>query len=224
MDKLVICLLTYARTDYALTTLKSTLERMTYNGEIHVHIADDGSEYEHRKILWDVAQEHPRVSSVSDSNSERGGYGKNYNLATQVIHDLGASKILVLEDDWELVKPLNMNVILADMHTDVRLRCVRLGYMSYTQELRGTIIDVGNRKYLLFDSNSPEPHIFAGHPRVESVAFQKFVGPWPEGLAPGATEFAVCHKPEARQGIVWPLEEVHPRGDVYAHIGATRAY
>jgi hypothetical protein len=76
----------------------------------------------------------------------------------------------------------------------------------------------------LLDGDSPEPHVFAGHPRLETVGYQRRVGEWPEGLLPGETEFSVAHYQWARMGVVWPMDLVKPSGDLFCHIGTIRSY
>lgn len=221
--RLTICLLTYARTDYAIKTLESTLKNLVWTGELRVHIADDGSDETHRSKLFYTAQNFVDHKYISISNAERGGYGRNVNLATQVIHTL-SDYVLMLEDDWELVQKLDIDKLIEDMEDDERLRCIRLGYLSFTQRLMADVIQSKHYKYLLLYPASPEPHVFAGHPRLERVSYQRQIGAWPENLLPGQTEFAVAHMSDARCGVAWPLDVVRTWGDVFAHIGTERSY
>lgn len=225
MGKIAICLMTYARTEYAVRTLRSTLDHIKYADQISVHIADDGSKPEHRSELYDLAGGYARVQGVSVSNSERGGYGRNYNLATQAVHGF-ADYVLMLEDDWQLLRALDLDLLVAALDAGVGIDAIRLGYLSFTQALIGQVVNVppSDEKYLLLAGDSLEPHVFAGHPRLEKVSYQKRVGPWPEGLLPGQTEFAVAHNIEARMGVAWPMDFMHSRGDLFAHIGTTRSY
>ena len=73
--------------------------------------------------------------------------------------------------------------------------------------------------WLALDPDSPEPHVFAGHPRLELAEWERYVGPWPEGLAAGPTEFEVAHRREARMGVAWPIDLIKPTGDAFVHIG-----
>lgn len=223
VPRLTICLLTYARTDYAIKTLESTLKNLVWTGELRVHIADDGSDEPHRNVLFQTAKHFVTPDYISISNAERGGYGRNVNLATQVIHEI-SDYVLMLEDDWELVQKLDIDKLIEDMEGDERLRCIRLGYLSFTQRLMADVIQSKHYKYLLLYPASPEPHVFAGHPRLERVSYQRQVGAWPENLLPGQTEFAVAHKPDARIGVVWPIDLVRTWGDVFAHIGSVQSY
>lgn len=226
MLRLGVCLLTYERTEYALRALRTTLEHMHgYEGWLRVHIADDGSSIAHRAALQTEADRLVGYEKTTTSNSMRGGYGKNVNLAMQSLHS-DVDAILMLEDDWELTRPLDVAPLLRALDASVGIECVRLGYLSFTQALYGRVMSVAPEwyKYLLLQADSPEPHVFAGHPRLETVAYQKRVGPWPEGLDPGMTEFTVAHNTEARHGVAWPMDLVWPTRDpLFAHIGGVRS-
>lgn len=220
---LAIVLFTYggtpARQHYARITLRSLLEHVRFSGQWLLHIADDGSPgwfvdelIEMVEFLGPVIG--PAIA-ITHSDAHRGGYGRNYNLATQTVHEL-ADYVLAVEDDWQLQRELDVDALLPAANA---YGCVRLGYIGSTQELRGRIEYQGEGTYLVFDPASPEPHVFAGHPRLETVAWQQRVGPWPEGLSPGETEFAVAHMPAAREGVVWPMHLVLAAGGMFDHIG-----
>lgn len=221
--KLSIVLFTYTptlkhpRAKYAESTLRSALNKITYSGQISVHIADDGSPQKHRDNLFAIAGGYEKVKGVSVTNSERGGYGRSYNLATQVIHE-HASVVLPLEDDWVLSRPVKIDS-LVDALDNEHVSCIRLGYIGFTQLLRGIIITSGAHTFLELDPLSPERHVFAGHPRLETVDYQRRVGPWPEGLDAGATEFEVAGRHSARMGVAWPLD----LDNVFHHIGSVQA-
>jgi glycosyltransferase involved in cell wall biosynthesis len=214
---LCILLLTYNRQEYAEQTLRSALQNIHYSGSLAVHIADDGSPPEYREHLAGILAEHPPLTHTV-TNSERRGYGANYNLALQTVH-AWAEVVLPLEDDWSLTKPLDLDPLVAALQ-EGWFDCLRLGYIGYTQPLKGEFRhDMSGNHYLLLDPDSPEPHVWAGHPRLETAERQRRVGPWQEGLDPGTTEFEIAHRPEARRGVVWPLDLIHPWGDLFAHIG-----
>lgn len=220
---LCVLLLTYNRFQYAKHALALFLQRAHYSGELSLHVADDGSPSGYTdRLLKAVAKEVPLPAQVTSTNSERGGYGKNYNLALQQIHHF-AEIILPLEDDWDLQRELDLDPLVRALQEGIG--CIRLGYLGWTQELRGKFIHAAGQTFLLLDKDSPEPHIAAGHPRLETREWERFIGPWSEdaSLDPGTTEFEWCHRPQAREGVVWPVDLVHPRGDLFAHVGAVRA-
>lgn len=224
--KLYIMLLTYAhaadsaRAGYAKTTLKTTLDNIQYDGPISVHIADDGSPEAHRKALAKLAGGYKHVQGVTITNAERRGYGASYNLATQVIHQF-ANVVLPLEDDWELAHPLDLSGYVEALDDSGPISCIRLGYLGYTQVLKGELGRRAGKQFLLFDPESPERHVCAGHPRIETVGFERRVGPWQEGIDAGTTEFVWCGQPEARIGVAWPMDA--PSGGWFQHIGTVQA-
>lgn len=222
MTRLAIMLLTHAsdmkspRVRYAERTLKSTLDNLRFNGEISVHIADDGSPYRHQENLRKLAGGYDHVHSVGVTNAEGRGYGASYNLATQAVHP-GTDFVLPLEDDWELTAPLDVTSYIEALQAG--FNCVRLGYVGFTQPLEAVFCSIANNIYLSFNPDSAEPHVWAGHPRLETVQFQRSVGPWPEGLDAGSTEFAVARRANARVRILWPFTY----RNLYAHIGTVQA-
>lgn len=220
MKSLSVVLLTYNREEYARRTLETTIKNLHYDGEWHIHIADDGSPEGYVSRLVEVAL--GSGARVTWSNSQRRGYGANYNLAMQTAHQM-SEYILPLEDDWELVRPLYADDIIEDME-EIGFGCARLGYIGYTQPLRAAFIRGIHGLWLALDPTSHEPHVFAGHPRIETVAWARAVGPWPENKEPGDTEFAVAHIPAARQNVGWPADYVRPSGDLFCHIGTVRSY
>ena len=225
--RLTIVILTYAssidspRATYAERALKAVLDRLTYSGQIHVHVADDGSPEKHRENLRQIAGGYSHVVSIGTSNSEQSGYGASWNLATQQVH-LTNGVVLPLEDDWELVHNLNVDgYVQALVDCSPVIGCIRLGYLGYTQALRGELGVCAGRQYLLFDPSSPERHVCSGHPRLETAGWERAVGPWPEGLDPGSTEHEWCGIPAARTGVAWPMDT--PPGGWWVHIGTVQA-
>lgn len=224
MNTYAIMLLTYHRLDYAMETLRSVLRYAHTDDQLRVHIASDGDEPWYIDMLTElVANERPEAAvGLTVSNSQRQGYGANFNLGTQTVHGY-ATHVLPLEDDWRLTRDLDLD-LFAGALDELQAGCIRLGYLGYTQPLRGEFAQSYGRHWLRLDPASAEPHVFAGHPRLETVAWERSVGPWPEGLQPGETEFAVAHLPAARTGVVWPIQEVKPYGDLFVHIGTVRSW
>ena len=217
---IVILLLTYDRLAVAKITLESVAANLRASEDIWMHIADDGSSQEYRDELLELAHKH-YGDNVSITNSERRGYGGNYNVATQTVHQI-ADLMLPLEDDWELTRPLGFDPAARALRVGA-FGCVRMGYIGYTAELRGTLRWHEGLHWLEFDPNSTERHVFAGGPRLETVAFARAIGPWPELMEQGLTEHEIAGRPEAREGVVWPVDLIRPSGDAFAHIGAYKA-
>lgn len=215
--------------EYAKITLESLLYNLAWPWDrLHIHIASDGDDEDYLAELRSVIDgppDHEReFAGLSVSNTGGHSYGKNMNLATQVVHTIpGVKWVLPLEDDWRLVRTFDPSPVL-DALDGAGFGCVRLGYVGYTQQLKGWFVSHGGYHWLQLDPDSAEPHVFAGHPRIESVEWGRYVGAWPEGLEPGATEWEVAHRSRARRDVAWPIDLVKPSGDLFAHIGTERSY
>lgn len=207
------------REGYAITTIDS-LNLLEYAGELRLHIADDDSEPDRFRRLLDYAGSVSWAGgNVTTTRGGGHGYGGSYNVASQVTHTL-AERFLLLEDDWELMGHYGADFDLTPyVHylDDERVGCLRMGYLGWTQELRGSLISVNDEPLLLLDPGSPEPHVFTGHPRLETLSFQRAVGPWPEDIAAGDTEWEVSHRMESRYRVAWPM---HMGRSPWRHIGA----
>ncbi|MEE8361456.1 MAG: hypothetical protein V3R71_04830, partial [Gemmatimonadales bacterium] len=213
--------LAYAITT-AITVMRNALDH--YAGPGHLHIADDNSRREMLDELIETVRGYGIDPTVSHGMGR--GYGASHNAATQVIHDR-SDIILPLEDDWELVRPLPLDRLVR-YFANPDVRSVRLGYIGWTQHLMGRVIKANDDTCLLFDPDSLEPHVNAGHPRLETVEYQRRVGPWGEGIDAGAVEFAWCSLRVAREGVVWPMDlgmsaSQGGEGAFFAHIGSTQA-
>lgn len=226
--RITVGLLTYApsiahpRAEYARKTLESTIEYLDPGDNIlQFHIADDGSDPKHIELLTAICRNAGYEPTYS--NAERGGYGKSYNLMMQTVHQI-SDLVIPLEDDWELTRPLKLEYLAKALDENPDIRSIRLGYLGITQPLIGTVAFRSGMTYLLLDPNSPEPHVFCGHPRIETVDYERDIGPWPEGIRAGETEWEVTHRWPARVGVAWPLDIGLPAsqdwGSIYAHIGS----
>lgn len=227
MSNIAVCFLTYTpslehpRTKYAHQCLEALLKKLSYQeGNLLYHIADDGSPEEHVASLTRLCEKYDKLPTVS--LSQRMGYGGNMNAATQIIHQI-ADMVLQVEEDWELVRPFDLSNLARAMEESNEINCVRLGYLGWTNPLRGQVIQSASQSFLLFDPDCEEVHVFAGHPRLEKVSFERSIGEWPEGIKAGWTEMEICKRQESRIGVTWPLDaEVNASQDycrLFAHVG-----
>ena len=212
---------------YAKETLRTTLSRIRTSHELKLHIGDDGSGKDYQNMLVTLADDLGFKATLTDSG--RTSYGANYNLAMKYVHEvIKADYVLPLEDDWSLNRPEGFNIdpIITVLQDNV-FDSVRCGYIGYTQSLYAEFIYCNDLHWLRLDPDlSHEPHVFSGHPRLETVAYQKRVGPWPEGLSPGATEWHVATQmPESRKRIAWPLTLCQDvRHGAFEHVGTVKSY
>lgn len=209
------------RQRYAEATLAKLFKNLRSSEPIWLHIGDDGSAPEYREHLWNLAGEYVGERR-SITNSERRGYGGNYNQCTWFVHQMqDVDIILHLEDDWSLERTLDLDPLIHVLRTEPRIGSLRLGMVGYYHPLRAEFVWAGTpgQHFLLFDPASPSQYIWSGGPRLETVAWARSVGPWPERLRAGETELAVCGRTAARTGVAWPVDLIKPSGDFFYHIG-----
>lgn len=207
------------RFEYAQRTLAALMNLAWTGVELRLHVADDNSPPDRLEALVQQADDM-LFAKVTSSHAGGSGYGGSHNLATQVTH-LAAEVLLPLEDDWELSRPLDLGPYVAMLtEPDAIARAVRMGYLGWTQDLRGSIRKAAGQNVILLDPDSPERHVAAGHPRLETREYQQAVGPWLERENAGAVEHDWCGRDEARKGVVWPIG-LAPT--LWAHIGTVQA-
>lgn len=208
-----------ARSLYAMKAAEA-LVKLKASEDLHLHIAHDGSGIPHQEMLRAVGEQQfgDRVT-VSDVHGA--GYGASYNEALRHVHQL-ADLVLPLEDDWQLTREFDLDPLAEALRYGI-FGCIRMGYIGWTQDLRAKFVGHAGLTYLALDPDSPEPHVFSGGPRLETVEFENQVGPWIEHLDAGTTEFEVAHRREARLGVAWPVDLIYPRGDLWAHVGTEKA-
>lgn len=229
MEKLAIVLLTAKthedRAKYARATLGSVLARLKCDScEMRLYIGDDGSGQEYQNELLRLASSY-NYDDVILIDSGRTGYGSNYNCIMRHVHEW-ADYILPIEDDWELRYEFDIDPIVRVLKDGV-FDSVRMGYIGYTNTLYAKFVWCNELHWLELEPTlSHEPHVFSGHPRLETVAYQQRVGPWPEGLSPGETEWKIATTmPEARKRVAWPLTLMPDiRCGAWAHIGTIKSY
>jgi hypothetical protein len=212
-------MITYKRLFYAKLCLNALIDKLESHNDLALHIADNDSGGDHVQTLIDIAKKSNRFSNVTSTVAVGGGYGHNFNTAMQAIHR--GDLVLPLEDDWKLVRDFNIDPIAqAVLKED---GCVRLGYLGVLQGITGRIRKIEGDIYFEFDPKSPDQYVFTGHPRLETVAFEKRVGVWPEIFPAGDVELTVAGRPEARKNVFWPMQYIKPSGDLFVHIGTDKA-
>lgn len=246
LPRITVCLFTFTpavdhpRARYATATLTALLHNLSYEGELAWHVADDGSPSDHRVSLGNVVQIEKGIRPTV-SNSERAGYGASYNAMTSLVHRGNEEMVLSVEDDWLLSRPFDITPLAKVLQDGqaalwenrapapenfaaIPIECIRLGYLGWTQPLRGELVrPLPGQTFLLLDPATPEHHVFSAGPRLETVAFQRRLGLWPEHTYAGVAEVDVAARPQSRRGVAWPLDQgVNAALDnpsLFAHIG-----
>jgi len=230
LPKLTVAFFTYTpsmshpRHQYATRCLDELLTNLGYDGPCNLHIADDGSPPEHLEALRAVAHKRPWADQVTCTDSQRRGYGASYNAMTNAVHGFPDELVLSVEDDWALMRPFDVTALCSAFAADARINCIRLNYLGFAGELRGSVIrPVPGQGFLLLDPFSPEYHVWSAGPRIETVHFQRELGLFREHCIAGEMEIDVAGRSVSRHGICWPLDAgVNSSLDnpsTFAHIG-----
>jgi len=215
LPKVVILLITYKRTDYALRTIRSIKEHLDYP-DLYWVVGDDGSGEEHQQALLEAIGDPNCV--LSDARQRAGtGYNRNQGLK----HAFARTPyVLHVEDDWELSEPLDLRpaVEVLVTHTDVGM--VRLGYIEEGHLAR--TVSLCGRLWWELDKRSGHTNIFAGHPHLLHRRFHEGYKYYPEGWLPGATEDGLAYWVTQIDGpkVLYPLWR--PWG-IWHHIGTVKA-
>lgn len=123
------------RKEVAEDTLRSWVKYMRYDGELRLHVADDGStvEWEPELIFW--------RGPVTRSRQERHGLGASLNRGFAQALETSPLVFYCGGDDWKLTQPFDLTpwaqVLLEQDHVGI----VRLGMPS--PFLRGEVVIYG---------------------------------------------------------------------------------
>lgn len=217
MPVIAVVLYTFDRLASAQRTLDALAANLrTREHALWWHIADDGSSQDYRDALWRQAGELGGECR-SITNSERRGYGGSHNEAMRFVRTiLGLAAILHMEDDWNLERTLDLDPLVAVLHEEPRIGCIRLGRLGYYHPLHAEFVWAGQQHFALLDPESPSQYVFSGGPRLERPDWTARVGEWPEHRPAGETELDICGRTAARTGVAWPLDLVKPRGDLFS--------
>lgn len=109
------------RVKVAQQALKSWCDYLRYEGNLHLHVADDGSE-----LAWEPANSWYNTNRITFSRQEREGVGASLNKGFKQAFECSPI-VLYMVDDWFLTQPFDLApwVHLLVARTDVGI--VRLG-------------------------------------------------------------------------------------------------
>ena len=230
LPPIVIILLTYQRTEYALRTVRAANAHLRYDGEMRWYVADDGSHGKHvddvLSTCFDTLQPYGSglPSSFLGRHSARRGYGGNANDAWRAV-DGETPLTFWLEDDWVLESDLDLTPYARLLIERDEIGMVRLGHLNL--DVRGRTWGHDGRVYWLLDH---APHhegtpVFTGHPSLRHRRYRECYGWYPEGRTPGDTELAYAYQfrvgPLEGPGIVWPVG--YSQWGQFAHIGEIKS-
>jgi hypothetical protein len=236
------------RTKYAVEAARHLRQHVVWPEPIWWHIADDGSGPEHlaaiNRAAMEVTPYGHDIGHWTISNSEGRGYGANVNAARDFLQAEGPPEFLLcVEDDWRLVRPLDLDHMLAALRDPEMVDCgmIRLSYIAYTGQLFGLFRWAGDRQWLELRRDSEEGFIFSGNPRLEHWGFQEGFS-WCDSAKelthgkgrgwPGDYELDAAWRLKqrdagARTEVLWPVDLLPASAgerSYFQHFGAERSF
>jgi len=218
---IVVVCLTYQRTAYAVKTIRAFRQLARYD-DLRWYVADDGSAHEHYVSVHQALE----GCQISGSHHERIGYGAGANRGIAAARAQRAL-MFFLEDDWQLLEPLDLNPFAELLQTNPSIGMVRMGYLvaGATGRLFAQQGQLYWRLQRQCQPTTEEDLVFTGHPSLRHARLHDDYGLYAEGLLPGDTELEFAQRVRAAQtgcDIVWPA--MFPAQGVFGHIGITRSY
>jgi len=223
IPNLAICLVTYARTDLAVRTIRGVSEFLLWPKDKRKwFINDDGSPKEHVEVIRDMLSVCGETVGFMNTHRFGGGTyncGFGWNLALGNAHQY-ADYVLFLEDDWELKNQLDITryVQMLDEREDVGL--VRLGTLAVGNTVE--IVGHGGVHYLKYSRE--QAYAYSGNPSIRHARFTKAYGNFAEDRNPGDIELEFDWRFRHTAGPdIWRPAEINPWG-AFAHIGTDKSY
>lgn len=210
----VILLLTYQRTEYALRAIKATKENLIYPN-LKWYVADAGSTKEDYSDLLDEVG----FELLLGGHSETMTAGKNWNLGINAAFS-HAEFYLRLEDDWALGEPFDISPFIKMLRLRSDIAMVRLGYLHVPADLEA--IGIEGIHYLRYKKTTP--FAYGGHPAIIQKSFHDAYGYNNEEMNPGQIEIDMDERFRSTDGpsIVRP-DLIGPWG-IYSHYGEVKGY
>lgn len=221
MDKwpvLAITLLSYKRPREAVRTVNGLCDNLVYPGGKVWYVADDGSDTDEFMQIIDAlyAKKQTIIGSHRERFSPRSGVGWNKGLG---ICYQATDFVLVLEDDWELDRPLFIEPWIEMLTQREDVGMVRLGGLAVGNQVE--IVGHNGHHYLNYLKNWQ--YAYSGNPHIRHARFIHAYGWYPETeLNPGELELAYDGHFRANPGpAIWRPSDI-PGWGVFKHIGETR--
>jgi len=155
---MVICLLTYCRTDLALRTIRGISTFLRYAGPLEWYVADDGSPAEHTNAIADLLA---GLKYKANMHSARLGPGPSWTLAAQRALSM-ADLVFWLEDDWELRRELDVTPYVRLLLEKPEVGMVRLGHLPI--DLLCDTVGYDGRHYL--HVRKEKQYTYSGNPSI----------------------------------------------------------
>lgn len=190
LSKLIlpVVITTHNRTQVAATVIESLIKNLKFDGKIEYCIADDRSKPSHIEELLKVFKEYGIKPTVKKANSRYYGLGASLNRGLKWAFKL-SDFVLTTEDDWLLVKPLDMNDKVKTI-LENNIAGIRLATTSAPNSLKNTNIE----NYLYIIKDSLKQYIFNNQVMLRHKRIFDKIGLMKENCSPAEQEKDIVTK------------------------------
>lgn len=240
LPRLSILLLTYRRLELSLTTIHSTCQNLGYPRElISWYVCDDGSpREEHDHVLSYIRENNHAILGEHNKRIRNEGQedtffaGKSYNLGLGICHQ-NSDFVLVLENDWELEKELDLIPYMKLLQEREDVGAVSFRILSVGADVH----TVGHAGKVYLKYLRTTQYAFSGNPYIRHARFTKEYGWFAEDCNPGNMELKQddeyrYRKDERGNSIprnehdgphIWRPADISVWG-AWAHIGSDKSW
>lgn len=201
------------RRNAAMQAWESWRENLKYDGELRVHIADDGSELvDYTESWWkQTNRRYPlcEVGKLTYSRQNRWGVGASLNAGLRAAHQ-NSPLTLYAVDDWKLVDPINLTPWAKLLHAHEDLGALRLGPPH--PWLTGQVEHDDGRWYLRIDRHH---YAFSFRPTLFHQRLFDAYGQLPEDVTSLESEkqyneaFCAADGPDIALALLTPYDHIY---------------
>lgn len=205
-DVISIVITTHNRTAVAQYTLAALLKNISYSGKIHWIICDDRSASGHIEALKAIlAKNNISDYSICKTTSDAYGLGASLNNGLKAAFNVGQI-VLTTEDDWLLVKKLNLDQYVATLKND-NIAGIRLATTSCENSLEKSEYD----DYWKIKKDNGRQYIFNNQVMLRHKRIYDLIGYNKENCSADEQESDMCKRFNAFTNFGSSMQVLYPK-------------
>lgn len=184
-----VMIITYNRPNEIRQTIAALHSRIRYVGDVHWHIADDGSPGDY---VNQIVSDFPSLP-MTFTKTRRRGWGANANAALAAIP---GQYLFVCEDDYVAMSDVDLTSGVALMQEQSHIGLVRYDGIEghkLTVQLNTHSSSTAYVQYGIVLPESADLYMYSNRPHLVHRRFHDYYGIYPEGLPLGRTEETYAH-------------------------------
>ena len=221
---LSIVLLTCERTELALRTIRGIKQNLIYPEKlIKWFVGDDGSSYAHSNAL--IQEIVSLGMTLADYHNEKfmpGTHfaGKTWNRALGLAHQ-ASDYVLLLEDDWELMRPIIVEPYIQLLSEREDVGMVRVSHLAVGSKVE--IVGHNGIHYLNYLRGTS--YAYVGNPSIRHGRFTKALGFFAEDKSPGEIEldYDARFQENLEAPAIWRPADI-PAWGIFGHTGTQKTW